>query len=1267
LFKPADEPRWDIVLVVDDSPTMTQWRRGVTQVIADLLIRQGAFHNVHLRLLSLDEEHGCTVRGMAPDAPRHEIAEVLAPSGRRIVFVLTDGVGDGWRSGVAESVLRLWAQHLPVAILHLLPWSMWSNTGLRTHPLALKATAPGVANRQLSWQPQDSVASLLFEDFHELTPVPVLELNPHWLRPWARLVAGVSQDWANLRAILLGASPDAETGNGDGSGRTAAQRVADFRATADPLTFKLGTVLAATPLDFSLMREVQRSVLPECGVAHLSEFLACGPVHQIEPVDEGSIRPVYDFDRGVRAELLAASRRPATALAMRVVERCVPEARGFGQLDWTAGGDSQSVVALSDNLMSLRVTALVAMSANYRPASRLQLQPVTNVGRSFGTDKAPIDYRAVRGSPPGPPARVHRPASDLGGDQVSTSTDPVTEERRVARLSPTVWGGVPPRNPNFTGREDLLRKLHERLEPGAMAAVLPQALHGLGGVGKSQLAVEYAYLHRADFDIIWWIPAELTVQIQSSLAELGQRLDLGIPAEVNVAVSVVLDALKGSARGGRQIPSNWLLVFDNAEDPKNVLPYLPTGGPGRILVTSRNSQWLNLARPLEVDVFQRQESIQLLQRRGPNLTTEDADRLAAALGDLPLAIEQAAAWRAETGMPAGEYIQLLKEKQVEMLDLPGPLDYQKSVAAAWDLSLTKLEASNPSALRLLQVCAFFAPEPIPRSMFANARGVKVVPDLDRALQDRLRLNEAIRDINRYALAKIDHRINSIQMHRLVQAVLVSQMSEEERATMRHGAHLLLAANDPFTPDSAEQWPKYSQLYPHVVASNATECPDSGVRELVYNMAQFLYFWGEHRASREMSEQIYNTWRAKLGDDNVDTLKIGRWLGFMMWVAGEFERAAEFNAELLERHKLALGEDHEDTIDATTSVGGDLRAQGDFGGALALSRSIHARCVERFGDDDPLTLNAAHNLGVSLRLSGRFAEARELDEITYQRKVQAFGADHLLSMLTQVGLALDQRELGEYVTASTTHDDIVGRYRSVHGPLNPFTLRAILHQAGMRRKAGDHAGATAAANEAHEGLLTRYGAAHPDTVAAQLSVSINHRLAGDFETAQRLGEQALATYEQTLGADHPHTLSACTVLAVICRRLDEPERARDLDERAYGGFRNRLGDGHPSTIAAAINLASDLFALGEFQAAADLDAETLERADQGLGNDHPTTLACKANFVRDLRALGREEEAAALVNEVSIAAKKRLGEAHPAIASFTDAHERANCDIDPIPL
>lgn len=1273
VVRPTEELRWDVVLVVDDSPTMALWRPTALR-FAETLTRQGAFRNVQVRLLSEDGSGRLAVRGTARGAPRHRLSEVIDPSRRRIVLVLTDTGADRWRSGAVFSALRQWGDAHPVAIVHVLPWPSWHRVGLQYHRVRIRANEPGAPNARLRWVPQSAAPGVL-DGLDDAMPVSVVELGSSGLARWARMTGVAGVGWTDIGAVLvpaktvpvLPAPPPAVS-------TSPARLVADFRAMASPVAVELATYLAAAPLDLDVMERVREELLPTSEIAHLSEILGSGlvtPVPKEWDIDPDGV--AFEFGPGVREELLAVGRRVSTAKVRRVVREFVgarvPSIHEFGSaLDEKANRkvEDTDVSPDTERFLYVELATLEALSGIHLDEAR--------------TLRRLLERQRVQPNVPQPIRRVHDAGSlrsdrltpsevmtEPGGTEVTTTVDPKTDAPNPPGAMPVVWGGVPPRNPNFTGREDLLRELDDRLEPGATAAVLPEALHGLGGVGKTQLAVEYAYRYQSKFDVIWWIPAERTVQIVQSLVELGQRLDLQVGEAANVAVQPVLDALRGG--GNRRIPSNWLLVYDNADSPEDVLPYLPTGGSGQILVTSRNSQWLTMARPLEVDVFQRRESKQLLQRRGPDLTDADAGRLAEALGDLPLAIAQAAAWRAETGMAADEYLELLEEQQIELLDVPAAPDYPRSVAAAWNLSLARMRRKNLSALRILQTCAFFAPEPVPRSMFSNGRGIAVVPELQRALKDKLRLNEAIRDINRYALARIDHRTNSIEMHRLVQAVLISQMPEQERSDILHGAHLLLGANDPDSPEDSDYWPKYAELNAHIVASNAIECEDQTVRDLVFNQARFLYHWGEHDASRELSQRIYDIWGERLGPDHLETLKVGRWLGFMLWMLGRYAEAVELNAEVLAAYRRTVGDDHEDAVEAIGAVAADNRAAGKFDTALRLSEENYERCIRLFGDDDPVTLNAAHNLGVSLRLAGKFRRAIELDEDTWGRKVQIFGTDHSLSLITQIGLTIDRRESGDYRGARLAHEDIVAIYRRIHDEkvLNPATLRAVRHLAVMRRMAGDYEGALRASEEALRGLTARYGADHPDTLAAALGRSIELRQSGDRSGAQRLGLETWDRYRRSLGDDHPHTLSAAVNVAVIRRFNRDYAAAKELDEGTVARFRARLGDDHPSTLVAQVNLASDHARLGEVQEAYDIGSRTVALAAVALGVDHPTTLVCQVNLSQDLIALDRRDEGETMRVQAVETLRQRLGSDHPDVLRFGDPIFRADCDIDPMPL
>ncbi|WP_078492371.1 FxSxx-COOH system tetratricopeptide repeat protein [Streptomyces yerevanensis] len=846
---------------------------------------------------------------------------------------------------------------------------------------------------------------------------------------------------------------------------------------------------------------------------------------------------------------------------------------------------------------------------------------------------------------------------------------PSAPRRQPQGPSPTVWENVPPRNPNFTGRERLLAELAERLaDDRSPTAVLPEAMYGLGGIGKSQLAIEYVYRHQADYDLVCWVSSEHTPGIVNALSHLAGRLGVDDSGDASSTVAQGLDALR------RGVPyTRWLLVFDNAENSQALAPYLPNSSHGAVLITSRNPQWEDIADCLEVNVFERAESIALLNKRGPALTPEDADTLAEALGDLPLAIEQAAAWRAQTGMPAQEYLRLFNEKRSDLLFEGAPNLYPESVATAWNVSLDRIEQTNPEALHLLQVCAYFAPEPIPRSLFYGAHRGKITPELDAALADPMRLGRAIREIKRFSLARVDPRNNSLQMHRLVQTVLSQRMTPGERDRMRLGAQLLLASADPRDPESNAQWGRYSELYPHVVASDAIHSADPWVRDLVFNTARSLQRFGDHESALKFTREAHEAATGLFGAEDEKTLLLAFWLGWILFTLGRYEEAAEINRETLNAHELAAhpgptraAEASESHLDAIGAVAADLRVKGDFPKALELSRRVFDTATEAFGEDDAVTLNAAHNLGVALRLVGNFREAYELDRTTWDLKQTLLGSEHEQTLLTRVGLTIDERELGLYQHARNRQEEVVSQYLRHLREDNPAVLHAKRVLAVTRRKAGDHAAALELSEQVLTVMEARFGQEYPDTIAAALGLSVDLRYTGHLERARELAEASLDHYRRIFGDHHPHTVSAQANLAIIARMDNRCESAYELDRAAYDALVGKLGERHPLTMVVATNLASDLAALSRHQEALDLGTTTLEHSTEVLGEMHPSTLSLAANRALDLHALERHDECDELHGLILGEMHERLGPDHPATTTLAN-WERANCFIDPLPL
>jgi tetratricopeptide (TPR) repeat protein len=688
-----------------------------------------------------------------------------------------------------------------------------------------------------------------------------------------------------------------------------------------------------------------------------------------------------------------------------------------------------------------------------------------------------------------------------------------------------VWN-IPARSADFTGRAAELDQLGKVLRHNGRAIV--QAITGMGGVGKTALAIEYAHRRRREFDVAWWVRAEEPALIQGQLSQLAHALDL---AGVEDPPDVALARLHGWLRDR----DRWLLVFDNVQSPRDVARFLPDG-PGQTLITSRNPSWRGVATRVTVGEFTRAESSTLLRAAVPGLRERDADRLAAALGDLPLAVDMAGALLADTGIPVDDFLRLLAERAADVLDDDRGGAYGTSVAASWDVAFDRLQADDPLAFALLTLIAWLGPAPVSLTLLGEA-GPALPPQLAAVVADPLALTSRLRVLLRRAMATV--RPGDVEVHRLVAALLRSRTA----AAAVDWSTVAVDVLDHALPDderNPEEWPVWEQLLPHVLAvtegRGGADEPDARTRRMQVRAARYLHARGEPQAALPLLQQVYGADRLSQRGDHPDALESADALMQVLLTLGNYREARALAEDTLSKLRIVLGEDH------------------------------------------PQALTAASNLAVVLEQLGEHAQARALVEDVLTRRRRVLGDDHRSTLTSANNLAMVLRDLGEYSQARTLAEDTLARLRRVLGDDHPATLTSAHNLAGALRDLGEHAQARALGEDTLARRRRVLGDDHPDTLTSASDLAQELRILGDYDGARALAEDTLARRRRVLGDDHPDTLTSASDLAADLHLLGFDDRARQLDEDTLGRLERIPGD-LPWSATLAATVRARLFASG----------------------------------------------------------------------------------------
>ncbi len=592
---------------------------------------------------------------------------------------------------------------------------------------------------------------------------------------------------------------------------------------------------------------------------------------------------------------------------------------------------------------------------------------------------------------------------------------------------------LPPRLVPLAGREELLAELDARLSGDENPEPRIVVLYGLGGAGKSSMAVEYAYRHLAEVRLAWQFAAADLAVLADEFGELAAQLGVRDLLATRNWVATVHGVLA-------RYPARWLLLFDNAADAASVAEFLPPAGPGRVLVTSQNPAWQS-GQTMEVSVLRPEVAADFLVQRTGDPDRQAAEDLAKELDGLPLALAQAAAYMQATGDRLAEYLESFRQRRADMLARGASIRHGKTVASTWALAFGRLQQDTPTAVGLLRLMAYCAPEAIPlrlllqpRPELAEQLGQEVAPLLAPLLADQLIAKDAIAALRRYSL--VTHVGEGLwSVHRLVQAVTVDQMPADVADQWRQATAALVEAAIPGDPQLPATWPTYAALVPHARA--VFDLTSGGL----WQIARYLGFSGSYPAARDLARQIADAYTEAeaYGPEDPETLTARRDLAGWTGRAGNAAGARDQFAALLPIIERVLRPEHPDTLVTRHELAVWTGEAGEAAGArdqLAALLPIRERVL---GPEDPHTLATRSNLARWTGEAGDAAGARDQYAALLPIRERVLGPEHPRTLATRGNLAYLTGEAGDPAGARDQFAALLPVMERALGAEHPRTL------------------------------------------------------------------------------------------------------------------------------------------------------------------------------------------------------------------------------------
>jgi Tfp pilus assembly protein PilF len=685
---------------------------------------------------------------------------------------------------------------------------------------------------------------------------------------------------------------------------------------------------------------------------------------------------------------------------------------------------------------------------------------------------------------------------------------PGREERTRPLVLKKRWNVPLRQNPFFTGREDLLTRLHTSLaQPHTTALSQPQAISGFGGVGKTQIALEYAYRYQNDYQAVLWVRASTQKQLTKDVAALARILDL--PAQRSSKQQESIEAVK------QWLTTNarWLLIFDNADDLSLLSDYLSSQPKGHVLVTTRADAMSGIAQKLEVPQMDEPEGVRfLLHRAGlidqqttPEETYQQAREIFYLLGGLPLALDQAGAYIEETHESLQHYITLYQTQRRELHKRRGGIRSDHlPVATTWTLALRTIERSNPAAIELMHLCAFLAPDAIPEQMIL-ASTKHLTPLLQSITQERTQWNNALADLLKYSLIQRNPATMSLSIHRLLQAVIKDEMNTQQQEAWKTCVVLLMNSVFPFNEDVP--WTQNQEYLPHAIL--ATE---------------YIF---QHRGHFKQVEPLYQhaifIRERTLGPNHPDTIIALNNLANLYCSQGKLDQAEPFYLHILTSRERTLGPNHPDTAKALNNLANLYRNQGKLDQAEPLFQRALSICEWILNPNHPDTAKALNNLALLYRNQGKFEQAEPLFQRALNIQQHVLGPDHPDTAKTCNNLALLYRDQGKFDKAEILFQHILTTGENFLTPEHPTIAKILNNLALLYADQGKFEQAEPLYKRALNIQECALGPNHPDTASTCNNLALLYRDQGFFEQALLLFQRSLTIRESVLGPDHADTI------------------------------------------------------------------------------------------------------------------------------------------------